>query len=384
MTRRVGTGSSRSLVIIAFAVSAVAMMLASPALTILDTDASLKDDKAGYCIKMDNPSESDIENYLVEDKEIRILEASYIMLNIFNIGLFETEVSADFYKTSDAEGAKIEAGAKAISQTTVEEVYATKAVITLTATEPGNLFISDVAPNYRDAADAIGSYFGTTVSEGDRIIITGDITKREARYDSTHLANVTDTSYVFSSKASSDYIIYKIDTRIELCKAGIIGGKTIGFKTNSQLMKTADTEYDYGGTKYADLTPASPCTVKVGPSKNHFVEGSTKFIVDNKEYAIEPSTSGGESKEGTTYIMNETVVAEYVILLQNKVNVIPASSVNVTVDKTYEKAEELYSEIVITVAGEKVLESIGIIAAVIAAIVLIVIIVIIIMVKRKK
>ncbi len=43
-------------------------MLVVPALTILDTDASLKDDRAGYCIKMDNPTESDIENYSVKDR----------------------------------------------------------------------------------------------------------------------------------------------------------------------------------------------------------------------------------------------------------------------------------------------------------------------------
>ncbi|MBE6523642.1 MAG: hypothetical protein E7Z65_02035 [Thermoplasmata archaeon] len=106
-------------------------------------------------------------------------------------------------------------------------------------------------------------------------------------------------------------------------------------------MKEVKTEYDYGETKYSDLTPSSPCTEKIGPLKNHFVEGSTKFIVDSKEYAIKPVTSEAESKKSITYIMNETEVAEYVILLQNKVNNIPGSNINVTVDKTYEKKEEV-------------------------------------------
>lgn len=384
MIRHVGRGSPRSLIIIAFAISAVAIMLAAPALTILDTDASLKDGRAGYCIKMDNPSESDIENYSVEDKEIRILESGFIMLNIINMGLFESNVAVDDYKTSDAEGTKIEAGNKSIGQTAVEEVNAKRTTITLTSTESGNLLAADIAPNYKEAASAIESFFGATISEGDIIKVTGDIMKREARYTYTHLANVTDTSYVFTEKITSDYIIFDINAKIELSKAGMIGGKTIDFKTNLQLMREVKTEYDYGETKYADLTPSSPCTERIGPLKNHFVEGSTKFIVDSEEYAIKPGTSDAESKESITYIMNETEVAEYVILLQNKVNNIPGSNINVTVDKTYEKADELYNEIVIKVAGEKVLESLGIIAAVIGVIVLIAIIVIIIIVKKKK
>ena len=48
MNRHSTTGSSRSFMIVAFALTAVAMMLAVPALTMLDTDAALKDDKAGY------------------------------------------------------------------------------------------------------------------------------------------------------------------------------------------------------------------------------------------------------------------------------------------------------------------------------------------------
>jgi len=96
----------------------------------------------------------------------------------------------------------------------------------LTATESGNLLTSDIAPNYKDAADAVEGYFGTTISEGDKITITGDIMKREVRYTYIHLANVTDTSYVFTEKVTSDYMIFDINTKIKLDKTEMIGGKT--------------------------------------------------------------------------------------------------------------------------------------------------------------
>lgn len=69
---------------------------------------------------MDNPTESDIENYSVKDKDIRILESGFIMLNIFNMELFESKVTVENYKTSDAEDSKIEAKDKTICQTTVK------------------------------------------------------------------------------------------------------------------------------------------------------------------------------------------------------------------------------------------------------------------------
>lgn len=55
---------SRKGATVLFAVAAVAMMLAVPFLSVIDSDAeAIKKDEAGYSIKMDNPTDDELEQF---------------------------------------------------------------------------------------------------------------------------------------------------------------------------------------------------------------------------------------------------------------------------------------------------------------------------------
>jgi hypothetical protein len=376
------TGSSRSKLAISFAVLAVMMMLAAPVLTAVDTEATFTKDNAGYSIIMKNPTVLETEKYDAGDKVIEINAAANVFTKIFNFSAFGTPtVETDTYNITLAEGYTIEPTQQDFFM--VEDLSASNVKMVYTAEEDGILMDYEfLADDYKKAANAVRNYFGNEVKEGDRLTITGKIVAREAVFYGFSYAAVDDKHSVEKDGAISIYLIFDIDVTVGLLEAGSEVGKTFTFTSDNKFMAFNSITYDYGTTKYSDVTEDTVCTVTYSDYEKAFVHGSSHYTVDGTNYNVEYTTPESGSEEVYAYIETDSEVN----LNSEKASIssIPSSSGNVTVGKTYDDANNAYSEIVVQVVGQDIMDGLLLIGIAILVLVVIVIVIVIIIARKSK
>jgi hypothetical protein len=370
----------RSVTAAIFAVAATLMMLAVPMATVVDTDATFANDTAGYCIKMVDPTDEEIDKYNVFSKGSGLTLASEIFLKIFDLTIFDlTEVVTGSYKYDTAMGSKYEA--RAIDQSLVYEVYATEVKLVYTAQKDGKLINSaDYGPEYKTAAEAYAKFFGESISKGDRITVTGKITCRSASYLAYDYAAVDENHSVVTQGVNTEYFIYDIDVRIGLLRAGEEVGKLTSFQSNSKFMAFNEVRYDYHGTPYSQLTKDSPVTITFGKYDTSFVSGGSHYSVDGADYNVKYVPADSRTQETTAQI--ETDSNMNLDTLKELIWMIPASSGNVTVGKSYQESQEPYDAIVVEVVGQEIADLLMYLA--IGFIILLVVVIVIVLVIRQK
>ncbi len=370
------------------AVAAALMMLAVPIVTSVDSDASLKEDKAGYSIKMVNPTDAEIATYdqSCEDKSDEVYDASNIFIGIFNVDLFETtSLTTSSYKVNIADGTKVNSGSVDFIED--NELFVENLIWKATAVENGTIIDPEFQNpffNYSKAISAIKSYFGTNISIGDKVTITGKINVRTAVNLSNYYGEVDSTHSVIYEYCNTAYYIADIDVTIGLIKAGEDVGKTISFRSDSSFSIFLKVTYDYKGVAYKDLTSTSPCTITYKASIMNFAKGSSYYTVNGTDYSID--FIGTKEKTEDTYANIVSNTATDLDNYKAMIAAIPASTANVTVAKTYEDAQSLYNSVVIGVAGEEVASFILILVGIFVAIILIIvaILVVIYFIRKKK
>ncbi len=377
------TGTPRHMMAVAFAVLAVAMMLAAPVLTSVSSDADFKIDQAGYAITMNDPTDAEIDKYATGSRAANIDDASYEFLFLFNLGIFEDPVATcSSYKYVEGGGEDYQS--RVADASYVYEVTADSVKMTYTANKTGAL-IDDYAVEddaSEKAAKAIKDYLGNEIDVGDKLTITGKVSSQTAYYETMEYASVDSTHSVLTKVIETVYHIYDIDVTIGLLKAGAGTGNTIEFKSNLKFMGYYDMTYDYYGVKYSDLKEGDPCKLTYGAQHSSFVQGSSHYTIADKDYPLPVVLNDGYSEETVTTITNDSEVNTN--LLNDFIKTLPDSSGNVTVGKTYGDAEALYNNIVMQVAVQEIIDMFLILAAIVAVIFIVIMIFVIILIRKRS
>ena len=377
------TGALRSITAVTFAIFAVAMMLAAPVLTSIDSDADFKGDKAGYSITMINPTDEEIEKYDTGSKAVNIAEAAYTFMYLFNTSIFNTpEATSGSYKYVEANGENIEA--RTTNDFYVYEVSADSVRMTYTAAKAGSLIDDNAIENeYSEkVAEALKEYLGNEVGVGDKLTLTGKVSAQIAYNEEMDYASVDSSHSVRTKGLETIYHVYSIDATIGFVKAGSGAGSTVSFKSDLRFMGYYDLTYDYYGVKYSDLKEGSPCKLTFGDQHTSFLRGNSTYTIGEKDYPIYVITTDGYTEETETDIEKDSEVN--LNLINEYIETIPDSSGNVTVGKTYKDAEAPYDNVLMQVVVEEVLDVFLILAIVVGVVFVLILIFIVIHIRKKS
>ena len=383
---RAGKRSRKILTIVA-AVLAVALMLAVPMITAVDSDAAFTPDDAGFLVKSENPTDAEILTYSGETRAQYLLADNgvTVFLKIFDVGpggIFnDPTVTQDKFVVSYGEGSKLESNSLRSEED--DELTVENVTMVFTASDDGVVIPEsyEYLINYQAAGDAIKEYFGNTVTAGDKLTVTGNIKSRYATLSTVNYASVDDTKSVVKDQHDSFYFVYSVDVTIEL-KSGSAAGKTIGFHSDKKYMLERDYNVDYKGKAYSDLQPGDMCRFVNDPDRYSFESGGSYFSVNGANYGIEhdafpPSTVDQPVNFITDSEMNLDIAKAVIAAM-------PGSSGNVTVTKTYEAVDTAVAEVAADVVLDDILKFVLIIVGVIIGIIVIIAILIIILVVRKS
>lgn len=384
MSKYIKSKKARAMAIVAFAVAAVALMLAAPILSSVDTDAALTEDKAGASLVLVNPTDAELQTYLNNSRLEVVSEASEPFSRIFNQGAFnQPTVVTSSLTCKNGMGEKITSDS-AISIMDVE-TFADGVTMTTVANASAPLISEEFCqknPEYAAAGNAIKAYFGETLNAGDQVSITGKINNRAAIYITIEYAPVSDSTSVVKKATLTSYTIYDIDVKIALNKATSADVKEIQFRSDLKVMQSIEGTYDYKGTAYSDLTDQSPCTIKRSAPTYNFKSGGTHYTVNGSDYSIELPAGKESTDETHANITNNSDIN--LNSMKESIAKIPASSGNATVDKSFEAAESLYTDVVLGVVGQEIENLLIIIGAVVIGVIVVVVVLVIVLVRRKR
>lgn len=373
------------------AMFAVAIMLAVPILTAVDTDAAFEKGEAGLCKTLNNPTNAEVSKYMVGTSRADVVTEDigtslFMCLFRVNTALFD-EPTATVATLNIKDYMGVEIGDDWTDMLSGREVTAESVSIEYTATGSGELLdasYDNEFSNYKDAYDAIKAYFGDSVSIDDKLTVTGTIKSRHAFKDTTNFAAVDDTKNVMKDEKQVHFILYDTDVSIAFTHGGET--KTISFRSNQSFEFTRTTSVDYKGKAYTDLTASDKCDISYLDSYD-YEAGSTYYKVNGTDCKVkdEMTPLAPEENQPVEFITNNEIQSE-LNGMKLIVNNNPASSGNVTVDKTYDAAKSAYSALGAEVMIDDLL--LIIVAVVIGVVILILLlvaaIVIVVIVKKKK
>ncbi len=347
---------SRRILTVAVAVLTTLMMLTVPAMVSMGSDASFADDKAGIVVTLDNPTDDEIEKYKAESRYDELWYASELFMDIFNMDVYgHPKLTSDSYFNEYSEALKIESDST--TPMNYDGVSADGVKFVFTATEDGKLITDeDLEGDYKDAAQAVESYFGSEIYAGDTLTVTGKVGLRFAFILVYEWTAVDDTHYVEKKGAYTGYRIYDLDVKVELIRNGESEGKSIQFSSDSRFMVVMDINYDYKGTSYSDLTPESPCTVSYGDQGVSFQSGGSRYTVDGADHSIKYKADRPSSYDTKADLRTNEDMTDMMAGFRDNINDFPDSSGNVTVDKTYDAADNVFDDMIIDVIGQEIID----------------------------
>ena len=365
------------------AVVAVAMMLAVPVFTAVDTDAAFTNDKAGYSVVLTDPSDAELTS-LGLDKAEMLLDGLGSGMQIFDTSLYgEPTVTADSFGATTAQGQKITDDSRIY--TTVSNVEGKNVKITLTALAAGKLISSSTtewSDEMKTAASKIAEYIGPNINIGDKIEITGKIREETAYQMETEYKLLDGNKCIIDKAEITTYGFDDTDVTLKVTFASDGSSKEIQYRSTVKGTAVSKNMYEYKdedikvGTKYE-----TKWTVDTAFS------GDTYFKVDGKDYTlvsddVVPAPGEGTVTEYDFIDQSLMVVSPF---LKEEIENLPESSDGVSVDKTYSGLESAYDGVIMDAVGNDILKTILIIVGVvIGVIVLIVILIIVLIVLKKK
>ena len=378
MSRDIGMGvRARKILTVMAAVFAVALMIVVPVFAAVDIDADFKEDKVGYSVKLDEPTDIQLEK-VGWSKSMAIRLAIEDQLIVFNQPIFgDPVIKTESFRMVTAKGEEIDS-----DKTTYIydlEVIADDVTITYTAVAPGPIVntFDDGEAKYKAAAEAIKGEFGENAVIGDKLVFKGDIKFRYALQSVREAMLLDDGKFVASKDTSVTYIVNDIDMDVEFVSGST--EKEIDMVSTFKGALTDEDKYGYD---------ASPVTAGTTYTKKNSVDmvksGDVYFEIHDRKYSLVSKPVPGDDETGTAVLLDQ----EKVVIspeLNTEIDNLPASEKGMKIDKTYDAAESAFDSIVMDAVGNDLLKMLLIIGGVIiGVIVLIIILIIVLLVIRKK
>ena len=233
---------SRRILTAMTAVFAVVVMLAVPMFAAVDTDADFTKESAGYCVRLDDPTDLQMAK-VPTSKSFLIRTALEPELEIFNQLIFvDPVVEVGAFTAVIASGEKVDADKTTYLQDM--EVEAKNVKITYTAKSAGSPVSSSSDEKNKQAAEAIKAVFGETVAKDDKLVITGDMKIKGAKQVDSECTLLDGGKYVYSKETTAAYVVYDIDMTVKLVKTNSTE-KTISMFSDLRGVSTNEYTYEY-------------------------------------------------------------------------------------------------------------------------------------------
>ena len=376
---KLGVRSRRIMTIVA-AVFAVAVMMAVPFLTVVESDADFTKEEAGYRYELDNPTAEELTAFEV-DKKDAIWGSVRSYLNLFDLNNFSVTVTSESFIYVKAEGREI--NSDSVIAIYVSEITAENTVITLTAKSDGVLInpnIEDLSKEKQAAANAIKTYFGgNEVTKDETIEITGLVKMRIAEQEENEFKLLDGNKFVVSKDTISSYGVG--DTDLNVKRVSI--DKTIKLVSDLKGVGIDESKWEYAS---ADIVVGTSYTVKNTVERTY--KGDTYYTVDGTDYTLvkedlDPNPDYQDTVQAED--IHDQASMKVSDSFKNKIDALPSSSGNATVDKTYDAAESAFDSVVMAAVGDDILKIILIgLGIFFGILVLIAVILAIYFVLRKK
>ena len=376
---KLGVRSRRIMSLIA-AVFAVAVMLAVPFLTVVESDADFTKEEAGYRYELDNPTAEELTAFEVDKKDV-IWGSVRSYLNLFDLNNFSVTVTSESFIYVKAEGREI--NSDSLIAIYVSEITAENTVITLTAKSDGVLInpnIEDLSKEKQAAANAIKTYFGgNEVTKDETIEITGLVKMRIAEQEENEFKLLDGNKFVVSKDTISSYGVG--DTDLNVKRVSI--DKTIKLVSDLKGVGIDESKWEYAS---ADIVVGTSYTVKNTVERTY--KGDTYYTVDGTDYTLvkedlDPNPDYQDTVQAED--IHDQASMKVSDSFKNKIDALPSSSGNATVDKTYDAAESAFDSVVMAAVGDDILKIILIgLGIFFGILVLIAVILAIYFVLRKK
>lgn len=362
------------------AVFAVAVMLAVPFLTVVESDADFTKEEAGYRYELDNPTAEELTAFEVDKKDV-IWGSVRSYLNLFDLNNFSVTVTSESFIYVKAEGREI--NSDSLIAIYVSEITAENTVITLTAKSDGVLInpnIEDLSKEKQAAANAIKTYFGgNEVTKDETIEITGLVKMRIAEQEENEFKLLDGNKFVVSKDTISSYGVG--DTDLNVKRVSI--DKTIKLVSDLKGVGIDESKWEYAS---ADIVVGTSYTVKNTVERTY--KGDTYYTVDGTDYTLvkedlDPNPDYQDTVQAED--IHDQASMKVSDSFKNKIDALPSSSGNATVDKTYDAAESAFDSVVMAAVGDDILKIILIgLGIFFGILVLIAVILAIYFVLRKK
>ena len=372
--------TSRRILTVMVAVVAVAVMLAVPLITAVDTDADSEGIKAGYSVKLENATPDQVTTATGGMTKAMLLNSAIgLGMMIFNPTAFGVPTADDGPLT-----ASIAAGQEISADKTRDRSFGSATIscddgtVTFTAMVDDSLISPDIdscPQSFQDAAEAIAAYLGANVHDEDTVAITGSFNSKHANEDVYEYTILEGNKCVLKKSVETDYLADDVDVTITLTHGA--ESKSIRFVSNIHGLYSSEWNYTY------DATPVVPGTQFTAKNTiGSYYSGEMFFEVNEQKYNLSQSVS--LDRTGTADIVDQaSIIIESD--LETTISLIPDTAAAATIDKTYDAASSAFDDVVMSAVGDDILKLILIIVGiVIGVLVLIVILIVVLIVLSKK
>ncbi len=387
MSGDIRTGrKARKIMTVFAAVFAVAVMLAVPLLSAVDSEASFTSGEAGYCVTATNATDTELSNYGLLSKEYYLANnpGTVVFMKIFNLSplLFTSKsLTAETYNLKSYDGMKIESDR---TQTYSGHEYSFEKVsMEYTSSTSGTLLIDESSyDDYNAAIAAIKAEFGNIVSVDDKLTITGTIKNRIAGKNTVDFAKVDDTNSVVKGSTNTVFAIFDIDVTITF--KHLDSTKSVTFTSSQKFQVDTEATYDYKGKAYSDLKEGDKYDVSY-MDKYYFESGSSCYKVDGTEYKIDIKKDPSYPETDQPVVFATDANVQYRMnLLKAEIELLPASAGNVTIGKSFSDVDSAYTDVMAAVAIDDIMKIVLIVIGVIVAIAVIIALIIVVLIVKKS
>ena len=278
-------------------------------------------------------------------------------------------------------GEKIESNS--VTDLITDEIFTDQITITITAKENGKLIDSSIEyypADMKAAAAAIEDYLGEDVVVGDKVVITGKINWRYSEQSTDEYKLLDGGKCVIDENVSTYYIVDDTDLDVKFVSSGL--EKSFKIVSDVKGMFVSEWEYKYDSET---ITTGTGYTAKNTVSSTY--SGGSHFTVNGKDYDLDLDPKARPEKKGTAVLLEQSSTMVFDNTLKQRIDKLPATTGNITVDKTYDAAETVFGEVVVDAVGDDLLKLLLIIGGVILGVIVLIIILIIVLVvvlKKKK
>ena len=367
---------SRRIMAIVAVFFAVAVMMAAPLLTVVESDADFTKEEAGYRIEYDDPTDAQLPP---SSRGELMMDSLIDYIKVFNIAL----IGPMTVNTGDSFTLVLSAGQKISSDSdtriSVIEFTSDDVTVSFHPNADGTLInpdIDDQPKELKEAANAIKEEMGNELYTTDLVTFSGKCIVRDATKVVREYGLLEGGKCYIIKETFTEYWVDDIDLTVTLKRDET--EKSVKLISNWKGMFESEEVYNY------DASPVTAGMHYVKKTTNTYsTKGDVYYTVKDTDYSIVCEVATPD-EPGTAELLDQDSI-KIVPSLINYIENLPAETDNIKVSKEYSDAESAYNSVEMAAVGDDILKIILIgLGIFFGILVLIAVILVLYFVLRKK